>query len=123
AGWLDADDARAITGAAGISLTSGPHRLTLAGTSFRTWCAYDALGITAALKADAHVETACGEGGKPISIEVQAGVPDRAGPALLWLADGGDDLRGSFCAPTVLLCGEPHGAAWAEGQAGRGRLL
>src|SRR6266498_3789479 len=28
-----------------------------------------------------------------------------------------------FCTPTVLLCGEAHGAVWAEAQARRGRLL
>jgi alkylmercury lyase len=123
AGWLDLDEAGRVTGAAGLSLTTGQHRLTLGGTPFRTWCAYDALGITAALEADALVETACGQCGKPIRIEFRDGVPERAGPERLWLADGGDDLRSSFCTPTVLLCGEAHGAVWAEARAGRGRLL
>jgi hypothetical protein len=123
AGWLDLDEAGCITGAAGISLATGTHRLTLEGTPFRTWCAYDALGIAAALGADALVETACGECGKSIRVEFHDGVPERAGPERLWLADGGEDLRGSFCTPTVLLCGESHGADWADGQAGRGRLI
>jgi alkylmercury lyase len=122
-GWLDLDEAGRVTGAAGLSLATGPHGLRLGGAPFRTWCAYDALGIAAALQADALVETACGHGGEPIRIEFLGGIPDRAGPERLWLAAGGDDLRGSFCAPTVLLCGEAHGALWAEAQAGRGRLL
>jgi alkylmercury lyase len=122
-GWLDLDDASHITGAAGLSLATGPHGLTLRGTPFRTWCAYDALGIAAALEADALVDTVCGQCGKAIRIKFHGGVPDRAGPERLWLADGGDDLRGSFCTPTVLLCGDAHGAAWAQAQAGRGRLL
>jgi hypothetical protein len=42
AGWLDLDEAGCITGAAGLSLTTGPHSLTLGGMPFRTWCAYDA---------------------------------------------------------------------------------
>jgi len=46
-----------------------------------------------------------------------------ASPERLWLAEAGEDLRGSFCAPTVLLCSEEHGAAWALAQGGRGRLL
>ena len=123
AGWLDVDEAGRITGAAGLSLATGPHGLTLGEAPFRTWCAYDALGIAAALEADALVENVCGQCGTPIRIEFHAGVPDRAGPERLWLAEGGDDLRGSFCTPTVLLCGEAHGALWAESQAGRGRLL
>jgi hypothetical protein len=123
AGWLDLDDAGRVSGAAGLSLATGPHGLTLGGSPFRTWCAYDALGIASALEADALVETACGQCGKPIRIEFHGGVPDRADPERLWLANGGDDLRGSFCTPTVLLCGESHGVLWAESQAGRGRLL
>jgi hypothetical protein len=123
AGWLDLDESGRVTGAAGLSLATGPHGLTLHGSPFRTWCAYDALGIASALEADALVETVCGQCGTPIRIEFHDGVPDRAGPERLWLAEGGDDLRGSFCTPTVLLCGEAHGVLWAESQAGRGRLL
>jgi hypothetical protein len=123
AGWLDLDDSGRVTGAAGLSLATGPHGLTLGGKPFRTWCAYDALGIAAAFGADALVETACGHCGEPIRIEFGYGIPERAGPERLWLADGGGDLRGSFCTPTVLLCGDAHGAAWAEAQAGQGRLL
>jgi hypothetical protein len=55
AGWLDLDDSGRVAGAAGLSLATGPHGLTLGDTPFRTWCAYDALGIAAALKADARV--------------------------------------------------------------------
>ena len=123
AGWLDFDDAGRVTGAAGLSLATGPHRLTLADAPFRTWCAYDSLGIAAALVADANVETTCGQCGAPISLAFRGGVPERSGPERLWLAEGGADLRGSFCAPTVLLCGEAHGAAWAEAQGGHGSLL
>src|SRR5262245_56595680 len=49
AGWLDVDDSGRVVGAAGLSLATGPHRLTLDDSPFRTWCAYDALGIAAAL--------------------------------------------------------------------------
>jgi hypothetical protein len=123
AGWLDLDASGRIVGAAGLSLTTGSHGLALDDTTFRTWCAYDSLGIAAALGADALVETACGQCHTPISVKFQGGRPDRDGPERLWLAEGGDDLRGSFCTPTVLLCGEDHGLTWAQGQDGRGRLL
>src|SRR5207244_13561208 len=55
AGWLDRDEDGRVTGAAGLSLTTGPHRIALDGTDFRTWCAYDAIGIAAALGADAAI--------------------------------------------------------------------
>jgi hypothetical protein len=123
AGWLDLDDSGQVVGAAGLSLATGPHHLTLGAAPFRTWCAYDSLGIAAALAADAQVETTCGQCGAPITLAFRGGVPQRTGPERLWLAEGDADLRGSFCTPTVLLCGEAHGGAWAEAQGGRGRLL
>jgi hypothetical protein len=122
AGWLDLTAGR-VSGAAGLSLDTGPHSLTLNGASFRTWCAYDALGIAAALAADAVLETTCGECGAAVVLAFEGGTPDRSGPERLWLAEGGGDLRRSFCAPTVLLCGAEHGSAWAETQGGRGSLL
>lgn len=122
-GRLDLDDAGRIAGAAGMSLMTGPHRLTIDAFPFRTWCAYDSVGIAAALEADADIETACGVCGTPISLAMRAGEPDRDGPERLWLSGGGADLRGSFCTPTVLLCGSEHAAAWATAQDGHGRLL
>ena len=50
AGWLDLDESGRIAGAAGLSLVAGPHRLTLDSGAFRSWCAYDSLGIAAALE-------------------------------------------------------------------------
>lgn len=122
AGWLDLDDSGRVVGAAGLSLTTGPHRLTLGDDPFRT-CAYDSIGIAAALAANAHLETTCGQCGAPINLAFRGGVPERTGPEHLWLAEGGSDLRGSFCTPTVLLCGESHGAVWAAAQGGHGVLL
>lgn len=123
AGWLDVDGRGRIAGAAGLSLATGPHRLTLGDSSFQTWCAYDSLGIAAALASEARVETTCAVCHAAIDLRFLDGVPERGGPEVLWLADGGSDLRGSFCAPTVMLCGDEHGAAWAEAQGGQGRLL
>lgn len=123
AGWLDLDDHGRVAGAAGLSLATSPHGLTLGDASFRTWCAYDALGIAAALEADALMGTTCGQCQAPIALTIRGGTPERSGPERLWLAEGGEDLRGSFCTPTVLLCGDEHAAAWAEAQGERGRLL
>lgn len=122
-GRLDLDESGRVAGAAGLSLIAGPHRLTLGEARFRTWCAYDSLGIAAALGGDALVETACGQCAAPITLACRSGVPERSGPEHLWLADGGQDLRGAFCTPTVLLCSETHAAAWESAQGGHGRSL
>ena len=123
AGWIDRDDAGRVTGAAGLSLTTGPHRISIDGTGFRTWCAYDSIGIAAALSADAAIETECAVCGQAIALDTHGGQPPAGRPERLWLASGGSDLRGDFCDPTVLLCSPEHAAVWAERQGGRGRAV
>jgi hypothetical protein len=95
----------------------------LGDASFRTWCAYDALGIAAALKARALVEATCGQCQTPIGLAIRGGTPGRSGPEQVWLPEGGEDLHASFCTPTVLLCGDEQAAALAEPQDKRATTL
>jgi len=123
AGWLDRDAGGRVTGAAGLSLDHGPHVLMIAGHGFRTWCAYDALGISGVLGADATIETSCGLCDAPIAMSILSGRPPASRPARLWLAAGGTDLRTDFCAPTVLLCSPAHAEAWATEHDDQGAIL
>ena len=121
-GHLDRDRRGAVVGAGGLTLGDGPHRLVLRERAYRTWCAFDAIGIPAALGAAASVSTRCGVCGQEIALQLPvraaAGRPER-----LWLAAGGTDLRAEFCTPTVLLCSSAHADAWAARQQGRGQAL
>lgn len=123
AGWIDRDPDGLVTGSGGLSLTDGPHRLAIGARAFRNWCAYDSLGIAAALDAEAVIETTCPVCERSVRIEMTGGeaAPDRS--ERLWLADGGTDLRADFCEPTVILCSPEHADVWAERQAGRGRVV
>ena len=123
AGWIDRDEQGRVTGSAGLSLTTGPHRIAIDGTEFRTWCAYDSIGIAAALKTDAAIRTECAVCGTEIALDTRAGRPPVDRPERLWLASGGTDLRGDFCDPTVLMCSPEHAAVWAERQSGHGRTV
>jgi hypothetical protein len=123
AGWIDRDADGRVTGSAGLSLTTGPHRLAIEGAAFRTWCAYDSIGIAAALAADADVESECGVCGGTIRFRTHRGWPPADRPERLWLASGGTSLRGDFCEPTVLLCSAEHANVWSERQQGRGRAV
>lgn len=123
AGRIDRDDQGRVLGSAGLTIAEGPHGLEVANHAFRTWCAFDALGIPAALAADGHVETTCGVCGRSISVDVHAGQPAHDPSPRLWLADGGADMRADFCTPTVLLCSEAHAADWARRQPAGGRAL
>src|SRR5438093_12387020 len=121
-GRIDRDDDGRVSGSAGLSLTEGPHRLRIDGRDYRTWCAYDAIGIPAALGVAAHIETACGICPRRIELAMVDGRPTRNGPELLWLAAESEDLRAEFCTSTVILCGREHAAEWAARQANKGAL-
>jgi hypothetical protein len=122
AGQLDVAASGEVLGAVGLTLGPGPHRLLLRGRDYRTWCAYDAIGIAAALDEPGALSTHCGICARPIALRLPeaaaAGRPER-----LWLSAGGDDLRADFCAPTVLLCSPEHAETWAQRQGGRGRIV
>lgn len=123
AGRIDRDDRGRVLGSAGLTIADGPHGLEVDGHSFRTWCAFDALGIPAALAADGRVETMCGVCGRTISVDVRAGQPAHDPSLRLWFAAGGADMRADFCTPTVLLCSEEHAAEWGRRQPAGGRAL
>jgi alkylmercury lyase-like protein len=61
---------------------STPHRVTAAGREWTATCAWDALGIPAALHADGDAASACACCGDPLALEVRDG----------GLAAGGDLL-------------------------------
>lgn len=122
AGQLDVGPDGAVIGSAGLTLGSGLHRLLLRGRDYRTWCAYDAIGIVAALAESGSLSTHCGICARPIALRLpEAAEAER--PERLWLSAGGDDMRADFCAPTVLLCSAEHSQTWAERHEGRGRAL
>ncbi|HUG29513.1 MAG TPA: organomercurial lyase, partial [Candidatus Limnocylindria bacterium] len=123
AGRIDRDEQGRVLGAAGLTIGDGPHGLRIDGYPFRTWCAFDALGIPAATGIDARVETACGVCGRPIEVDLRNGQPRGQSSARLWLSVGGVDMRADFCTPTVLLCSPAHAMAWAERHGGHGRAL
>lgn len=95
AGWIDRDEEGRVTGSAGLSLTTGPHRIAIDGTEFRTWCAYDSIGIAAALRADAAIRAQCAVCGAEIALDTRAGRPPASRSERLWLASGG-----AICAVT-----------------------
>ncbi|MEO7667307.1 MAG: organomercurial lyase, partial [Dehalococcoidia bacterium] len=73
-----------------------PHRVEALGRSWFANCAWDALGIGAALDVDSVVHTACPDCNEPIRIVVRDGRPDRSDlffhvlvPAISWWQDIG----------------------------------
>jgi hypothetical protein len=121
-GLVDRDPSGFVVGAGGLTLGPAPHGMLLRGRDYRTWCAYDAIGIAAALGEPAAISTRCGVCGRSIALPLPGGATaDR--PERLWLATGGPRMREDFCAPTVLLCSSEHAETWSERQEGRGRII
>ena len=56
-----------------FSAVETPHRVEAAGRSWFANCAWDALGIPAALRADAHIRSSCPDCGETLELEVRDG--------------------------------------------------
>jgi hypothetical protein len=66
-----------------FSVVETPHRVRCAGRSWFANCAWDALGIPAALHADGRVESACPDCAEPLELEVVDGSLARGGELLV----------------------------------------
>lgn len=56
-----------------FSAVATPHRVESGGRSWFANCAWDALGIPAALRADGAIRSACPDCGEPLELEVGGG--------------------------------------------------
>lgn len=116
---LVTDDGR-IDGIAGLTIRPTRHELTIDGTATHTWCAFDSVGIPAALGVDAVARTTCGHCGSPIEVTFTAGATRDTG---LWgwmpaLDPDERALIANFCSKADLFCSRDHLDVWYE-SAGR----
>ncbi|MBI4317829.1 MAG: hypothetical protein HY675_05010 [Chloroflexi bacterium] len=88
-GLLVRDDAGVVVGSWGLTLVPTSHRLRMLGNSYYAWCAEDAVGIPAALKVDAAINSSCFRCGHKVAIELQRGEVVKAAPQgiRLWMAE------------------------------------
>jgi hypothetical protein len=56
-----------------FSVAETPHRVEASGRSWYANCAWDSLGIAAALHADAVIRSGCPDCGEPLELEVRDG--------------------------------------------------
>ncbi len=56
-----------------FSAVETPHRVEAGGRSWFANCAWDALGVPAALHADGRIDSACPDCGEPLQLEVRDG--------------------------------------------------
>jgi Alkylmercury lyase/DprA winged helix domain len=80
--------AGAVTGSLGLSVEPTAHELLVEGARRWTWCAYDAVGILAALGASGQVRSRSPHTGAPIQFAVQQGRPVAGSSVVVFLAQG-----------------------------------
>lgn len=110
-------DAR-VVGSAGLSLVPARHRLRLGRDEFHTWCAIDAVGIPAALGADAVARTACPACGQAIEVEFREGRASDNEQLRAWLPpqDCCTSVIDELCPDMNLFCSEEHLEEWRHRQ-------
>ncbi|HKY74984.1 MAG TPA: organomercurial lyase [Acidimicrobiia bacterium] len=107
-GRAELDAAGAVVGVHGLTLRATRHRFLHRGQARHTWCAFDSVGIPAALAIDAVARTDCPSCQEPLTVVITEGVPER-GRAVLWLPDPPtDDLMAQFCSCADLYCSTEH---------------
>jgi alkylmercury lyase len=113
---------RDVVAAAGLSVVPAAHRLRLDGVESWTWCAFDAIGIPAALGVDAVAITRCPVCATVLEIVLPQGEPPADSPMLGWLPDRPcENVQADFCPEANLFCGRDHLERWrseADGPVG-----
>jgi len=117
-------DGGLIVGVDGLTTRHTPHRLVLGGVRLWTWCAYDIVGIAAALRADAVGNTQCGQCGTAIEVVLRQGEPV-TNTAVGWMPDEPcSNVMAEFCPVALLFCSREHHDDWhTRARPGRGEVL
>ncbi|CAB4774729.1 unannotated protein [freshwater metagenome] len=114
-GAISRDDSGAVVAAGGLAVTPARHRLLLGGHGYWTWCAFDGIGIPAALELDAVLDTRCPACGAGLRITITAGNPPAGSPVVGWLPGGPcTNVQDDFCPEANLFCTEAHRATWRQ---------
>jgi len=109
-GRAEVDDEGRLVGVHGLTLRSTRHAFVHASRTHWTWCAFDAVGIPAALGVDAEARTTCPACDCSLLVPIRRGRPDLS-EIVLWLPTPSVNmghLMTDFCAVTDLYCRREH---------------
>lgn len=107
-GRAELDDDGRVVGIHGLTLRPTRHSFTVEGRDHQTWCAFDAIGIPAALRVGAVAHTDCPACHRAIHIRIDQGVPEPS-ETVLWIPTTAEaHLMADFCASADLYCNLEH---------------
>lgn len=113
AGQVNLDGVGSVVAVAGLSVVPARHQLVLDGRSLFTWCAWDAIGIPAALAADAEIRTVCPHCRGTIEVLISGGRLATDAPGVLWLpVRCAGNPQVVWCPQASLFCCGGHLTAW-----------
>jgi alkylmercury lyase len=101
-------DAGRLLGIYGLTLRPTQHRLRLRGSMFFTWCAFDLVGIPAALGESAEISSECAQCHRVVSFAMIDGEPPDLPIVISWLSERCDSIRDQFCPTVNFYCDEAH---------------
>ncbi|HUF52964.1 MAG TPA: organomercurial lyase [Dehalococcoidia bacterium] len=117
-GLMTVDEAGRVTGSHGLSLIPSDHRVLFdVGVRF-VWCAVDAVGIPAAMRLNAEVESHCFQCGLPVSLTMRNGKPHGQGRESLRIGLAVSGCSGKViqdvCPMLNFFCSQGHADRWAR---------
>jgi hypothetical protein len=105
-------DGTNIVGMDGLTTRQTEHCIVLNGVDLCTWCAYDIVGIAAALDSDAAGSTRCGMCGRHLDVRIRNGDPGES-DVVGWLPEEAcADVRAEFCPSALFFCSAEHLETW-----------
>lgn len=122
-GRLQFDADEGVVAIFGLSLLPTKHRMSFRDRDFYTWCAYDSVGIPAALGESAEVRNNCEHCGKVIKFEIVNGRVPELPLVISWLVQPCASIREEFCPTVNFFCDEAHFLEWAPGGHPRSAFL
>jgi alkylmercury lyase len=118
AGRAEIDDDGRLVGVFGLTLRPTQHHLKLGDRQFFVWCAFDSVGIPAALGQSASVTSECAHCGKRISLDIMNGEPPDLPLVVSWSTASCESIREEFCPTINFYCDVEH---YRASPAGLGR--
>jgi alkylmercury lyase len=107
-GRAEIDEHGRVVGVHGLTLRPTRHGFVHAGRLHRTWCAFDSIGIPAALAIDAEARTTCPSCDQGLRIPICRGHPEVSDVALWLPSPTIRHLMADFCAAADLYCDRSH---------------
>lgn len=115
AGRAEFDEQDRLLGIYGLTLKPTEHRLVIGGKTFFVWCAFDSVGIPAALGESATVTSVCAQCGRELELMINDGQPPSLPLVISWLPQRCDSVRDEFCPTVNFYCDADHYRASLDG--------